>query len=234
MSSSNVIKDLKSLSNPSKALLLQRYFKTGVGEYAEGDKFIGITVPLQRIVAKRYSTLVLGEVEKLLKSSIHEHRFTALEILNFQFEKADERGRDKIVKFYLRNKKYINNWDLVDTSASYILGSWLVDKDRSMLYKLASSKNLWDRRIAVISTQAFIKNNDFTDILKLARALMDDKHDLMHKAVGWMLREVGKKSVSTLEKFLNENGTKMPRTMLRYAIERFPESKRKEYLRRGQ
>ncbi|MFA5931864.1 MAG: DNA alkylation repair protein [Candidatus Paceibacterota bacterium] len=230
MNSVDVIKELKLLANPLKAKILQRFFKTGKGEYAEGDKFLGITVSAQRVVAKKYINLNLNDVRKLLVSGMHEHRFVALEILVFKYENAKEKEKGEIVKFYLKNKKNINNWDLVDTSAPYILGDYLLKQDRSVLYKLVKSKTLWDRRIAIISTFAFIRNNDFKDTLKLARILLPDKHDLIHKAVGWMLREVGKKSEPTLEKFLNENITNMPRTTLRYSIERLRDDKRKMYL----
>ncbi len=230
MDSTLVIKDLKALADPAKADLLQRYFKTGKGQYGEGDKFIGITVPTQRKVAHKYIGMSLNEIRKLLESDIHEHRFTALEILNFKYEKTDQKEKAKIAAFYLKNRICLNNWDLVDTSAPYILGDWLVQNDRSILYELIKSKNVWDRRIAIVSTFAFIKNNDFEDSLKLAKLSLTDKHDLMHKATGWMLRELGKKSGKALEGFLDENYKTMPRTMLRYAIERMPKEKRKHYL----
>jgi len=230
MKSTDITKELKTLADPTKAKLLQRYFKTGKGEYAEGDKFLGIMVPQQRSVAGKYQELSLVEISKLLSSNIHEYRFTALAILVLKYKKADQKEKDQIAKFYLNNRKNINNWDLVDTSAPYILGNWLIDNDRSILYKLVVSKNLWDRRIAIISTFSFIRKSDFKDSLRLAEILLDDKHDLIHKAVGWMLREVGKKSESTLCEFLDRNYKIMPRTMLRYAIEKFEEDKRKRYL----
>lgn len=226
-------KALNSLANPNKALLLKRYFKTGKGQYGYGDKFLGITVPQQRKIAKQYQDIELVELEKLLSSKIHEHRFTALEILIFKYEKSNLKDKAKLVSFYLKNKKYINNWDLVDTSAPYILGSYLLDKDRSILYKLADSKNIWERRVAIVSTFAFIRNNDFKDSLDLSKKFLSDKHDLIHKATGWMLREIGKRSVYTLEDFLNNYSEIMPRMMLGYAIERLPEEKRKFYRRKG-
>jgi 3-methyladenine DNA glycosylase AlkD len=233
MSYLNVINELKAIANPQKALLLQRYFKTGKGDYAEGDKFLGIMVPEQRKVAKKYENLEFDQIQNLISTNIHEYRFTALQILVIQYKKLDKKGNQKnkrkIVDFFLKNKKYINNWDLVDTSVPYILGMWLLDKDKEILYKLARSKNIWDRRIAIISTFQFIKNNDFKEALAIAKILLNDKHDLIHKATGWMLREIGKKNESILEKFLEENFEMMPRTMLRYAIEKFSKEKRNLY-----
>jgi len=230
MTAEDVQKELNAIANPEKEKLLQRYFKTGAGGYAEGDKFLGVMVPLQRNIAKKYRDLNLDEIKKLLSSKIHEYRFTALKILVLRYGKALEKDKAKIVAFYLKNKKNINNWDLVDTSAPYILGNWLINNDRSVLYELVKSKNVWDKRIAVVSTAFFIRNNDFKDTLRLAKILLIDKHDLIHKATGWMLREVGKRSEITLEKFLGENCQVMPRTMLRYAIERLPKQKQKYYL----
>ncbi|MDD5152959.1 MAG: DNA alkylation repair protein [Candidatus Pacebacteria bacterium] len=230
MTASDVEKELRGIANREKAGLLGRYFKTGVGGYAEGDKFLGIMVPLQRNIAKKYSELPLGEIKKLLASDIHEFRFTALKILVLKYEKASEKDKARIVAFYLKNRKNINNWDLVDTSAPYILGGWLINNDRAVLYELVKSKNIWDRRIAIVSTAFLIRNNDFKDTLSLSKILLNDKHDLIHKAVGWMLREVGKRSEATLVKFLNENCAVMPRTMLRYSIEKFPKTKQKTYL----
>jgi len=232
MTADDVKKELKKIANSKKAKLLGKYFKTGEGEYAQGDKFLGITVPMQRKIAEKYREIDLKEIEKLLKSEIHEHRFTGLQILVLKYKKSSEKIKKEIVKFYFKNKKAINNWDLVDTSAPYIFSHWLIDKDRKIIYKLAKSKNLWDRRIAIISTYLFIKNNDFKDTLAIAKIFLNDKHDLIHKASGWMLREVGKKSPKILEKFLDENAKIMPRTTLRYAIEKFPENKRKKYLGR--
>lgn len=227
--------ELQSLADPIRAKHLQRYFKTGKGEYAEGDKFLGLTVPMQRKLAGKYRDLKLRELTKLLASKIHEYRFTALLILVSRYERAAEQEKHKIVNFYLKQTKHINNWDLVDTSAPYILGDWLADKnrlskDRFLLCDLAHSNNLWNRRIAVVSTAALIRAGQFGVTLSLAKQLLIDDHDLIHKAVGWMLREVGKKSSSDLKKFLDRYSRKMPRTMLRYALEKFPKSERQRYL----
>ena len=238
-----VKKELNKLANPIKAKLLAGFFKTGKGEYGEGDIFLGLTVPLQRKLAQKFNNLSLGEISKLLKSPIHEYRLTALEILVMQYEYAQKSKDlvvcDKIVNFYLNNTKYINNWDLVDLSASYLLGDWLLNVNakanikRSVLYKLVKSKNIWERRISIVSTFAFIKAGQFADSLKLAKILLKDEHDLIHKAVGWMLREVGKKDQDVLIGFLDKYANQMPRTMLRYAIEKFPAARRKWYLKMG-
>jgi len=227
----NVQSKLKKLADPERAKGSLRFFKTGKGQYGEGDRFLGITVPEARKVAKKFKDLPLLEVKKLLESKIHEHRFVALEILVFKYEASLETEKKKIVNFYLKNRKFVNNWDLVDTSSYPILGNWLLDKDREILYKLAKSKNLWDKRIAIVSTFEFIRSNQFEDTLKISEILLNDKHDLIHKASGWMLREVGKKSQPTLENFLKKHSKNMPRTMLRYAIEKFPEERRKGWLK---
>jgi 3-methyladenine DNA glycosylase AlkD len=222
--------ELMQLSDPSHAKKLQGFFKTGKGEYGEGDIFIGVRVPDQRRTAKKYWNIPLTDVLVLLKSGIHEHRLTALFILTQQFNKGDEGLRQQIVDIYLSNTAYVNNWDLVDSSAHKILGAWLVDKDRDVLYGLAESENLWDRRISIISTFAFVNYGDMVDAVALAGLLVNDGHDLIHKASGWVLREVGKKDQSLLEEFLLEHYRTMPRTMLRYAIERLPEKRRKFYM----
>lgn len=222
--------ELKDLANPAQAKILQRFFKTGKGQYGEGDIFLGIKVPVQRKVAKKYTELKLAEVEKLLASKIHEHRLISLFILITKYKNGTEQEKQKIFNLYLKNTKNINNWDLVDLSAPNIVGAYLKDKERKILYKLAKSKNLWEKRIAILATLAFIRKNDFTDTLKISKILLQDNHDLIHKAVGWLLREVGKRSQPTEEKFLKKYYRKMPRTMLRYAIERFSEKKRKFYL----
>ena len=222
--------ELKSLANPKQAKILQRFFKTKKGEYGEGDIFLGIKVPVQRKVAKKYYNLNFSQIQKLLDSKIHEHRMIALLILIDKCQKADDKNKKKIFEFYLKNSKNINNWDLVDLSAPKIVGNFLLKKDRKILSKLAKSKNLWEKRIAIVSTYSFIRNNQFEDTLKIARILLNDSHDLIHKAVGWMLREVGKKDEEILEGYLIRNYKKMPRTMLRYAIEKFEEDKRKSYL----
>ena len=225
-----LIKEIQQLKNPKKAKILARFFKTGKGEYGEGDIFLGITVPQQRQIAKKDSDLEREKLQKLLNSKIHEYRLTALLILIIQYQKANEKKKEKIFKFYLSNTKNINNWDLVDLSAPNIVGDYLLNEDRKILYQLAKSKNLWERRIAIMTTYTFIKNNDFNDTFKIAEILLQDKHDLIHKAVGWMLREVGKKDQKVEEQFLRKHYRQMPRTMLRYAIERFSEGKREFYL----
>ncbi len=227
--------DIKKNSNPQKAKILQRFFKTGKGEYGEGDVFLGITVPESRKIAKKYVSISLDEITLLLQSKIHEERLISLLILVEKFNKADD--KKQIFDFYLENTKYINNWDLVDLSADKIIGNFLFyfGKDypiyKILLTNLAKSTNLWERRIAIISTFHFIKNNQFEETLKIAELLLKDKHDLIHKAVGWMLREIGKKDQNIIESFLKENYKSMPRTMLRYAIEKLPEDKRKAYLK---
>ncbi len=223
-------KDFQELANKEKAKILSRYFKTGRGQYGEGDIFLGITVPEQRKLAKKYINLSLKDIKKLLNSKVHEHRFTALEILVMKFEKADENTKKNIFNFYLKNTKNVNNWDLVDTSAPHIVGEYLLNKDKFIIYKLAKSKNLWERRIAILSTFKFINNDKFVDTLKISEVLLNDNNDLIQKAAGWMLREVGKRNQEVEEKFLMKYYKKMPRTMLRYAIERFSEEKRKFYL----
>lgn len=224
--------DLKSLADPQKAKDLMRFFKTGKGEYGEGDVFHGVMVPEQRKLAKKYSNLPLSDIKKLLYSKYHEERLVGLLILTTQYQKGDRQTKEKLCEFYLKNRQQVNNWDLVDLTCHKILGDYLLDKDRSMLYKLANSNILWDRRIAVITTFAFIAKKDFDVSLKLAEILLTDKHDLMHKAVGWMLREIGNRDIKAEEDFLKKHYKNMPRTMLRYAIEKFPESKRQFYMKK--
>jgi 3-methyladenine DNA glycosylase AlkD len=224
-------RDLKKYGNQKKGELLQRFFKTGRGEYGEGDRFLGLTQGQNRDLAKKYQDLSLSKVQELLKSGIHEKRMIALLILIHKFRKANEKQRDKIFSFYVKNSRRVNNWDLVDLSAPYIPGMYLVDKDRKILYKFAKSDNLWEKRISIISCFAFIRDNDFKDALKISDILINDEHDLIHKAVGWMLREIGKKDMKTEEDFLRKKYKKMPRTMLRYAIEKFPEELRLKYLK---
>ena len=220
-------KELKIKANSKKAKILQRFFKTGPGEYGEGDIFLGIVSSDIKEIAKKYNKLNTKEILKLLHSKIHEERVAALRIMIDKFQKGEQK---KIYNLYLENTKYINNWDLVDLSAHKIIGEYLLNKPKSILYKLAKSKNIWEKRISVISTFTFIRNNEFSETLKIAELLLKDKHDLIHKAVGWMLREVGKRDLNIEEEFLKKYYKKMPRTMLRYAIERFPEKKRKYYL----
>ena len=225
-------KKIKQAANPAKAKILRGFFKTGKGQYGEGDIFLGITLPIQRDLAKKYGAdLSLADLDKLIKSKIHEERLIALLILVYQFQK-NEAARQKIYNFYLAHTKYINNWDLVDLSAPKIVGAYLWGKDKKILYKLAKSKNLWEKRIAILSTFYDIYYKKAGDALKISELLLKDQHDLIHKAVGWMLREIGKRcDEKLLFNFLDLHKKKMPRTMLRYAIERLPEKKRKFYLK---
>ena len=221
---------LRQLESKETAAVLQRFFKTGAGEYGEGDVFIGIKVPPLRKLSSEFGDATLPTLRTLLKSKIHEERTLALMILARQFAGADENLRERIYDFYLAHTRFINNWDLVDGSAPYIVGPFLWERDRSELYRLAKSSSLWERRIAMLATFYFIRQNDFNDALQISALLIDDKHDLIHKAVGWMLREIGKRNLAAEESFLKVHCRTMPRTMLRYAIERFPESQRRKYL----
>jgi len=221
---------IKSLASPDISKTMQWFFKTGKGDYGEGDIFVGLKVPTQRKLAREFNYLKLSDLKILLGSKVHEERLISLFILVDKYEKGDDRDKDQIFSFYLKNIKRINNWDLVDLSAPKIIGKHLLKKDRSLLYKFALSKNLWERRVSILSTFEFVRNNDFETTLKIAETLLTDKHDLIHKAVGWMLREVGKRDLTIEENFLKLHYKKMPRTMLRYSIEKFPESKRKKYL----
>lgn len=236
-----VLKELKKISKRDKAEILSRFFKTGPGQYGEGDKFLGITVPESRKIAQRYGNLPFPKISKLLKNEYHEARLVALLILVHQYKKLSTInlphrpclwGKKEIVGFYLRHTKHINNWDLVDLSAHYIVGDYLYKNgNQKILLKLAKSKSLWDRRIAIISTFTFIYKGESLWTKKIVTMLIKDKHDLIHKACGWMLREVGKRvSEKELTEYLDKYNHQMPRTMLRYAIERLPESKRQYYL----
>ncbi|MBU0731798.1 DNA alkylation repair protein [Patescibacteria group bacterium] len=225
--------DLSKLKNPRQAAILQRFFKTGKGEYGQGDIFYGIKVPeVRKLVRQYYKDISLEDDIKLLHSKIHEERLCAVLILVAKFEKADEKEKGEIYTIYLKNAKYVNNWDLVDLSAPNIVGNYLLVKDRKILYKLAKSKNLWEKRISILSTYTFIRESQFEDTIKISEIFLKDDHDLIHKAVGWMLREVGKRDQAVEEKFLKKYYKTMPRTMLRYAIEKFPENKRKFYLKK--
>ncbi|MFA6888006.1 MAG: DNA alkylation repair protein [Candidatus Woesearchaeota archaeon] len=215
--------------DPKKAKILARFFKTGKGEYAEGDQFLGIIVPTQRKIANKYKELPTTEIQQLLQSNIHEYRLTALLILIEQFKKKEK--QTEIFNMYVKNTQYVNNWDLVDISAPTIVGTYLVKKEKTLLYTFAQSKNMWERRIAILATFSFIKQKQFNDTIKIAGILRNDVHDLIHKAVGWMLREVGKRDQVIEEQFLDKYAATMPRTMLRYAIEKFDEKKRKYYLK---
>ena len=224
---------LQKLGNKQKARVLQRFFKTGQGEYGEGDIFLGVRVPEIRKLAGKYQDISITDVQELLKSQIHEERLLALIIFVIKYSKGNDVVKKRIYELYLKNTRHINNWDLVDLSAEKIVGDYLMDKSKKPLYCLAKSKSLWERRISIMATFRFIKQNNFVETLIVAEMLLTDKEDLIHKAVGWMLREIGKRHLPTEEKFLNEHSQEMPRTMLRYAIERFPESKRQGYLKKA-
>ncbi len=223
-------KRLRQFATREKARVLQGFFKTGPGEYGDGDIFLGIVVPDIRRVAKEFQDTPLEEIKKILASQYHEERLLALLMLVHQFAQGDEALKKRIYGLYLKSTRYINNWDLVDLSAPNIVGTYLLDKSRKPLYAFARSNDLWKRRIAILSTVAFIRQNDFDDTLGISKILLEDDHDLLHKAVGWMLREIGKRDLRAEERFLKQHYKKMPRTMLRYAIERFPEGKRRNYL----
>ena len=225
-------KELESAKNPKKAKLLQKFFKTAPGEYGHGDIFLGIMVPIQRKICQNYTNINLSDIQKLLNSKVHEHRFCALVLLVKKYQRSGEKEKKEIFNFYIKNSKKINNWDLVDTSTPQIIGDFLITRDRKILYKLAKSKNIWQRRIAVLATVAFIRKNDFKEILKISKILLQDKHDLIHKAAGWMLREVGKRNKTVLINFLEKHSAKMPRVMLRYAIEKFKNSQKLYFLNR--
>lgn len=228
----SISKQLRALASPETATILQGFFKTGKGQYGEGDVFLGIKVPVLRALVKEHRDAAnLDTVAQMLGSKYHEERLFALLLLVQLHQRGDEAQQQAAFDLYLGNTRHINNWDLVDLSAQYIAGRHLENKPRKVLYQLARSKLLWERRIAIISTHHFIRRDDFADTLKIAEMLLKDEHDLMHKAVGWMLREVGKRDLGAEEEFLKLHYGDMPRTMLRYAIERFPESKRQNYLR---
>ncbi|MCR5662264.1 MAG: DNA alkylation repair protein [bacterium] len=225
----DVRKEYALIADPARARHLGRFFKTGPGDYGEGDVFLGVTVPESRKIAAKYKTLPIAECVRLIRDDAHEIRFCGLVILTAGFRKADEAGREKIVSVYLANSDKINNWDLVDLTCG-ILGEWVEHKDRSLLYKLAESENLWEQRMAIVGTLPLIRRGDFADTLKLAEKLLFHEHDLMRKAVGWMLREVGKKDASALRGFLQQYAAVMPRTALRYAIEKFDPAERKMWM----
>jgi 3-methyladenine DNA glycosylase AlkD len=224
---------LMQQANPEKALILQRFFKTKPGEYGEGDVFIGISVPIQRKIAKQYYKQIDAKsLLVLLQSPIHEYRLTALFILVLQYTHAQtDDEKETLIGIYLSNTQYVNNWDLVDSSAYNLLGKHLYTQSRSILYQLAHSTDLWEQRIAIITTYYFIRQRDFEDTLHIARILLHHPHDLIHKAVGWMIREIGNRDYETAYAFLVEHYAQMPRTMLRYAIERFDEPVRLAFLK---
>jgi 3-methyladenine DNA glycosylase AlkD len=223
---------LRSFASKERAARLARYFQTGPGQYGEGDRFLGLSVPQTRRVAREFRDLPLADVAALLRSAWHEERLCALLMLVRRFERGADAERREIFGRYLQSTSHIDNWDLVDVSAHRIVGAWLQDRSRAPLYRLARSRRLWERRIAIIATARFIERSDFADALALSELLLDDDHDLIHKAVGWMLREVGKREPKVLEGFLEAHRARMPRTALRYAIERFPPAKRRRFLRR--
>lgn len=232
----SINKIINSHADPTRAKASQKYFKTGKGEYAEGDIFIGLTVPQCRKIAKDFSNITLPKLQKLLHSKMHEERLIALLILVYKYE-HDSENKESVFNFYIKSSKQINNWDLVDLSAPKIFGRHILNNKKKnfslekLLFEYANSENLWEKRIAIVSTLYFITNKRFNETLKICEILMSDKHDLIHKACGWMLREIGKRDIKTLENFLKKHYKVMPRTMLRYAIERFPENKRQAYLK---
>lgn len=237
MTAAQAKKTLQAFADSNRALQAQKYFKTARGEYAEGDKFIGVTVPDTRKVASQFKQLPISEIEKLLRAKIHEYRLLALIILVAQFQQAvrsaDQHTQSAIYNFYLQQYRYINNWDLVDVSCRDIVGGYLLEKpaaQRKLLYDWAKSGHLWKRRIAIIATAVFIRAGRFQETLDIAAIFINDPHDLIHKASGWMLRELGKKDRQLLLNFLNQHSGNMPRTMLRYAIEKLPEKLRQHYL----
>ncbi|MFH1594117.1 MAG: DNA alkylation repair protein [Candidatus Omnitrophota bacterium] len=230
MVTKKIRKELRRHSSKKNAKNLQRFFKTGPGEYGEGDIFLGVKVPEIRKIVKRRWQIDLKDIVKLLRSKFHEERLLALLILVKKYKEGNDASRKKIYAIYFKHKRYINNWDLIDLTANHIVGSFLADKDKGPIYKLAGSGLLWDRRISVLATFHFIKNKRFTDATKIAKILLNDPEDLIHKAVGWMLREIGKRDLACEERFLQKHYREMPRTMLRYAIERFPAYKRTAYL----
>ena len=225
-----LLKDLRSAANPEHARVAQSFFKTAPGQYGEGDRFLGIRVPAIRTFVRKYETLSLLDIESLLDSEWHEERAVALLILVRQYERGDDADREAIYDLYLRKTNRINNWDLVDCSAPQIVGAHLRDRDRAPLYFLAKSASLWERRIAMLATQHYIRKGDFRDALAIAALLLDDRQDLIHKAAGWMLREIGNRDREAEERFLRKHAARMPRTMLRYAIEKFPAALRRNYL----
>ncbi|MCK9160698.1 MAG: DNA alkylation repair protein [Bacteroidaceae bacterium] len=222
--------ELSEYADPVKKEFLPRFFKTGKGQYGEGDKFLGVTVPYVRLVAKHHKEESFEVVDELLQSQWHDCRFCALLMLIEKFKKCDEKGRKKIFDYYLSQTARINNWDLVDLSAPSIVGMYLKDKSRDILYRLAESSWLWDQRISIVSTIIFIRNNDFIDTFNLSERLLHHKHDLIHKAVGWMLREAGKRDEKILLAFLDKHTPEMPRTMLRYSLEKLSDEQRKYYM----
>ena len=223
---------LQQLADPDKAAILQRFFKTAPGQYGEGDIFLGINAPTLKALVKEYQNISVADAEELLHSDIHEERALALQFWVRLYAQKNPDHKEQIYQRYLANTDWVNNWDLVDVTAPHIVGHYLFQRDRKILFRLAKSGSLWERRISIIATQYFIRQHDFADTVKIAALLINDKEDLIHKAVGWMLREVGNRKISPEEEFLEKHYQQMPRTMLRYAIEKFPEVKRKFWLTR--
>ncbi|NEX13901.1 MAG: DNA alkylation repair protein [Prosthecochloris sp.] len=230
MTCSEIQNSFRKLADPDIARHSLRFFKTGRGEYGEGDRFLGIRVPVLRKHIREFMDASLEDIQELLTSDFHEERLFALLLLVRKFEKGDEAQQNDVYDLYFRNRSSVNNWDLVDSSAPYIVGAWLEKRDTSPLYNLARSDSLWDRRIAIVATFHCIRNGSFDDALRISRLLIQDREDLIHKAVGWMLREIGKRDIGAEKAFLRQHLLEMPRTMLRYAIEKFPEHERKRYL----
>ena len=230
MSINTIRQALQSHADPVRAEHSKRFFKTGAGQYGEGDIFIGVTVPLMRKIARTHRTLARADIEKLLYSKIHEERFLSLCILVLQFQKGEEKEQADIYRYYMAHTKQVNNWDLVDSSASYIAGAYLYEREKTVLYRLAHSTNLWERRIGIVATHFFIRKKSYATTLAIAEELLGDRHDLIHKAVGWMLREVGKQEEKVLRDFLDRHAAHMPRTALRYALERLDTPVRVHYM----
>lgn len=228
---SNIVEELKKKANFQKAIILSRFFKTGKGEYGEGDLFLGITIPEIRKISQGYTEIPITEIEKLLKNKYHEIRLAGLLLLFIKYKIGNEKEKKVVFDLYLKNTKYINNWDLVDLSASNIIGDYLLFRRRNILYRLVCSKNLWERRIAIVATLTFIRQKQYLDTFKLCEILLNDSEDLIHKSCGWMLREVGKRDKKNLDTFLYKHASVMPRIMLRYAIENKSESERKKWLK---
>jgi 3-methyladenine DNA glycosylase AlkD len=228
--SADIAARLRQRADKSRVAGLQRFFKTGPGEYAEGDVFIGVTVPGVRQVCRECRDAAIPDILPLLGSAVHEERLLALLLLVEAFKRGTEERKREIYRLYLANTKFINNWDLVDSSAPHIVGGWLFTRSRAPLGRLARSSSLWERRIAIIATQFFIRNGDLEEPFRIADLLLTDHHDLIHKAVGWMLREAGNRNPKAERAWLETRYPRMPRTMLRYAIEKFPEAERRRYL----
>lgn len=233
MTTGEIRRRLMARAEPARVPVLSSFFKTGAGEYGEGDVFVGVRVPALREVCRECRGAGLREIRALLRSRVHEERALALLLLVDTFQRADEATRFRAYKFYLAHTAFINSWDLVDCSAAPIVGAWLYERNRAPLVRLAQSRSLWERRIAMVATSYFIRRGDFEETLRLADVLLEDSHDLIHKAVGWMLREVGNRNGSVERQFLKTRAHRMPRTMLRYAIEKFPQGERLTYLRQS-